>query len=53
MKRIKNRLGFMYKNLNNKLNWFDPNLSEEENCKVNGLFRVYGRKQKKWIFEKN
>ncbi len=40
------RLSELKKRLGDK---FDPTLSERENCRNNGLYRVYNSGMKKWI----
>lgn len=40
----------MMKNrMENRLDWFDPSLSEVENARINGWFRIFSLKQKKFI----
>lgn len=42
---------YMKKNLPKILDFFDEKLTEEQNCFANGLYKLFGPKQKKWILK--
>ena len=43
------RRGYQKKLMGSKLDYFDPKLSEEANAMANGLYRLYGFKQKRYL----
>ena len=43
--------GFQHKYLENKLEVYDPNLSESENCRANGYFKLWDCGKDKWILD--
>lgn len=47
------RRGFQHRYLSSKLKVYDPSLSESENCKANGFFKVWDCGKDKWILQIN
>ena len=47
---IFHRRSFMKQNMASLFSFFDPALSEAENAKVNGYFRLFGLPQKKYLY---
>lgn len=43
------RRGYQHKHLAAKLDIYDPNLSEVENCHANGLYRIFDCGKTKWV----
>ena len=43
---------FQRQYLEKELEKFDPALTEKENCKLNGYFRIWDCGKIKWIFDK-
>ncbi|WP_274584082.1 hypothetical protein V9W64_10825 [Neisseria leonii] len=43
--------GFQHSRLKNRLERYDPNLTEEENCRNHGWYRIYDCGKKRWIWK--